>query len=265
MDSYITDYLLYLYIYSFIGWIYETTFVSLREKKFVNRGFIHGPFLPIYGTGAIIIILVTKFTHNNPWAFFFVSIALCTIMELCTGLFMENLFKVRYWDYRKIPGNIKGYIAPPVSLFWGILALLLNFFIHPFVLHIVSRISFYYLEITTYILTIYIAVDFTLSFIESMDLRRTLENIAQNNKEVKKILTNLAEKKQSLSINLMSLKDYTRSLQIETKNAINLKLVEMHKNNPQRSKHALNVLKRNPYTMSTKYVQELKQFLKHDK
>jgi uncharacterized membrane protein len=265
MDSYITIYLLYLYIYSFVGWVYETTFVSTREKKFINRGFMHGPFLPIYGAGALIIIFANKFSHSNGIEFFLISIVFCTFMELCTGLVMESLFKVRYWDYRKIPGNIKGYIAPPVSLFWGILALILNYFVHPFISHCLSYIPFRYLEIATYILTIYTAVDFTLSFVESMDLRRTLENIAQNNKEIKKLRDALTEKRKNISINLISLKDYTHALQIETKNALNLKLAEMHKNNPQRSKHALNVLKRNPNAISTKYVQELKQFLKHDK
>lgn len=262
MNITISEYLLYLYIYSFIGWVYESTLDSIQTKKFVNRGFMHGPFLPIYGSGAIIIIFIGSFANGKIWEVFLFSTIFCTVMELCTGLTMEKLFKVRYWDYRQIPGNIKGYIAPPISIFWGVLALLLNIFIHPFICTLLEYIPSRILEMATYALTIYLTSDFTLSFIESMDLRRTLEEIAKNNKDLRKFREVLTERREDISINLMSLKDYTHALQIETKNALNLKLSEMKKNSPRQFKHAVNVLKRNPATISTKYVKELKQFLK---
>ncbi|OJF76390.1 MAG: hypothetical protein BKP49_07940 [Treponema sp. CETP13] len=226
---------------------------------------MHGPFLPIYGSGAILILFINHLSNGVIWKSFIFSIIVCTIMELCTGLTMEKLFKVRYWDYRNIPGNIKGYVAPTVSLFWGILSMSLNLFIHPWVSSLLTYVPFDVLETITYALTICIAVDFTLSFIESMDLRRTLEEIASKNKEIQKIKETLTEKKQSLSDNIISLKDYSKLLQIETKNLLNHKLTEISKNNPIRSKHALNVLRRNPAVISIKYVEELKEFLKHGK
>ena len=265
MKSFITNYLLYLYIYSFVGWIYESIFVSVRTKKWVNRGFMHGPFLPIYGAGAIIILSIDTISNGVIWQTFVLSILFCTVMELITGLSMEKLFKVRYWDYRKLPGNIKGYVAPAVSFFWGVLAITLNEFLHPFVCKLLSYIPFDILEIATYTLTIYVAVDFTLSFVESMDLRRTLEEIASKNTELQKVRDLLIEKKQSISDNIISFKDYTKAIQIETKNVLNQKLSEISLIHPVRSKHALNVLRRNPDAISTKYFTELKQFIKHGK
>lgn len=265
MKSFLTNYLLYLYIYSFVGWLYESTFVSVQAKNWVNRGFMHGPFLPIYGSGALLMLFINTLFHGVIWKSFIFSILVCTAMELCTGLTMEKLFKVRYWDYRDMPGNIKGYVAPLVSLFWGILSITLNLFLHPLISSLLTFIPFDILETITYALTVYFAVDFTLSFVESMDLRRTLEEIASKNKEIQKIKETLIQKKQNLSDNIISLKDYTKLLQIESKSLFNHKLSEISKTNPIRSKHALNVLRRNPNAISSKYVEELKQFLKHGK
>ncbi len=88
------QWILFFYIYCFIGWIWETSYVSIRTKHFTNRGFMHGPFLPIYGTGAIVILLATIPVKSIiPLVFLFGMIA-ATLLEFFTGAAMLKLFHV---------------------------------------------------------------------------------------------------------------------------------------------------------------------------
>ena len=97
----LSQWLFLFYFYCFLGWCVESTHVSIRQKPphWVNRGFMRGPFLPLYGSGAIMMLVVSApFQHN----LFLTYVAGCigaTILEYITGVTMEGLFKVRYWDY----------------------------------------------------------------------------------------------------------------------------------------------------------------------
>lgn len=95
----LVDWLLFFYIYCFIGWCIESTFVSVKQKKFVNRGFMRGPFLPLYGSGAVLMLYVSIPVRNNLLMTFLAGCIAATILEYVTGVAMEALFKVRYWDY----------------------------------------------------------------------------------------------------------------------------------------------------------------------
>ena len=100
--SYTTDpWLLFFFIYCFFGWIFESTYVSLCKHRFVNRGFMRGPFLPLYGSGAILMLFVSIPVENH---LALVYLAGCIVLVTCsleylTSYVMEKLFKARYWDY----------------------------------------------------------------------------------------------------------------------------------------------------------------------
>ena len=120
------QWILFFFIYCFLGWIWECLYVSIkgsyRNKKwtFVNRGFLNGPFIPIYGFAAISILLTTIHLRTNTIAVFIIGALTATLFELITGYFMEKIFKVKYWDYSDRPLNFKGYICLHVSIFLGI-------------------------------------------------------------------------------------------------------------------------------------------------
>ncbi|HOO28241.1 MAG TPA: hypothetical protein PLU43_07230 [Lachnospiraceae bacterium] len=188
MDFYtVSQWLLFFYIYCFIGWVWESGYVSVKEKRLVNRGFMHGPFLPIYGSGAIVILFATLPVKGNIVLVYVFGMLSATVLEYCTGACMEGLFKVRYWDYSELPLNLNGHICFFVSLGWGVFSIVLVRFAHlpieAFVLSIPKTAS----DITAMLLTIYVTVDFTQSFNEAMDLREMLAKLSESNEQLRRL------------------------------------------------------------------------------
>ena len=136
--------LFFFYFYCIVGWIWETSYVSVREKHFVNRGFMKGPMIPIYGTGAVLMLVVTLPFRSNLILMFLAGSISATLMELLTGIIMEAIFKVRYWDYSEVKLNFKGYISLWSSLLWGVFTLGLVEIIHKPVDSLMHMISVKY-------------------------------------------------------------------------------------------------------------------------
>ncbi len=175
MFSYtMTQWVALFLFYCFFGWCFESIYVSIRSKKLINRGFMRGPFLPLYGTGAIMMILVSKpFTTN----IFFMFIAGCigaTVLELVTGVLMESIFKVRYWDYSNERLNYKGHICLQVSLVWGLLTILMTEVINKPVENLLSEIPSSVLTFVTTMLSIILIIDFFFSFVAALDIAEIL-------------------------------------------------------------------------------------------
>ena len=124
------QWLLFFYVYCFLGWCWETAFVSINKKKFVNRGFMVGPWLPIYGSGAVAVLWIVLPVRDNIFLVFLFGMLAATILEYCTGTVMEALFKVRYWDYSNHPFNINGHVCLLCSLGWGVFSVLLAYVLH---------------------------------------------------------------------------------------------------------------------------------------
>ena len=124
------QWLLFFYLYCFIGWIWESCYVSLKKRHLVNRGFLHGPLLPIYGFGAMTILLVTMRVRDSIPLIFLAGMAGATILEYFTGAAMERIFHVRYWDYSNQPLNLNGHICLISSLAWGFFSILLVRVVH---------------------------------------------------------------------------------------------------------------------------------------
>lgn len=125
-----SQWLLFFFTYSVLGWIRESLYVSTKERQWINRGFLYGPWLPIYGFGAIIILFLTLPVRKNLIWIFLLGMTGATVLEYVTGDVMERLFHVRYWDYSKQPLNVNGHICLGVSLAWGVFSILLVHFLH---------------------------------------------------------------------------------------------------------------------------------------
>lgn len=125
-----SQWLLFFFTYSVLGWIRESLYVSTKEHQWINRGFLYGPWLPIYGFGAIIILFLTLPVRKNLIWIFLLGMTGATVLEYVTGDVMERLFHVRYWDYSKQPLNVNGHICLGVSLAWGVFSILLVHFLH---------------------------------------------------------------------------------------------------------------------------------------
>ena len=130
---------LWLMIYSFIGWAYESTLCSVSARKLINRGFLNGPYCPIYGTGALLIEL-TLGRIESPVLLFFAGALLTCSLEYLTSWAMEKLFHARWWDYSKRRFNIKGRVCLIGAVVFGTFSVLLVKLLHPFVAGLTGRI-----------------------------------------------------------------------------------------------------------------------------
>lgn len=175
----VAQWLLCFYIYSFIGWCWESLYVSFLQKRWVNRGFMRGPFLPIYGSGALIMLLVCVPFKNHLLLTFLPGMIGATLLELATGAAMEALFRVRYWDYSERKLNYKGYICLEASLLWGVFTILMNLLLHRPVHWLLTHLPPFWLQAGTAVITLLVGTDFVLSFLGALNLRRMLDRIEQ--------------------------------------------------------------------------------------
>ena len=130
---------LWLLFYSFAGWVYESILCSITERKWVNRGFLYGPLCPIYGSGAVLILL-TLGRLSNPVVLFLAGMALCSILEYAVSLLLEGLFHARWWDYSHMRFQLGGRICLLGALVFGGFAVALVLWIHPAVYLVTVKI-----------------------------------------------------------------------------------------------------------------------------
>lgn len=190
-DYTVAQWLLFFFAYCFVGWVWESCYVSVRKHQWVNRGFMHGPLLPIYGSGAVIILLMTIPVRENLGLIFLFGMVGATTLEYCTGVCMEKLFKVKYWDYSNYRFNLNGHICLRVSIGWGVFSILLVRGMHLPVEYLVLKIPDNAAQLAAYILTVAAAVDFTQSFNEAMDLREIITKWSESNERIQRIQSRL--------------------------------------------------------------------------
>ncbi len=184
---YLSQWILFFFLYSFVGWIWESCYVSVKERRWVNRGFMHGPVLPLYGSGAVAVLIATIPVRKNIILIFLLGMLAATVLEYFTGAAMERLFHVRYWDYSNVKYNLNGYICLPASLCWGLFSVLMTKVVHIPVERIVLDIPLRLTEYAAVILTAAAAVDFTQSFNEAMDMKHVLIQLEDSKRQIRKI------------------------------------------------------------------------------
>ncbi len=123
--------ILYFFVCSFFGWGTEVSFAALKEHRFVNRGFLNGPFCPIYGFGVSMVIVFLTPYKSNLFFLYAASVLLVTLLEGLTGWAMDKIFHNKWWDYSDMPMNIGGYVCLLFSLIWGAACVAIMDLIHP--------------------------------------------------------------------------------------------------------------------------------------
>ncbi len=181
--------------YSIIGWCMEVTCKLIELKKFINRGFLIGPYCPIYGWGCILITVLLNKYMKDPLALFVMAIVICSILEYFTSYFMEKIFKARWWDYSRRKFNINGRICLETMIPFGLLGLILSYFINPFFVKIYSLIPNTLLIIISIILFVIFIVDNCISYTIMFKLKIPKISISKDSTEeitsyVKKIIAN---------------------------------------------------------------------------
>lgn len=127
-------------VYAFIGWCAEVAYAGLNKGEFVNRGFLNGPYCPIYGLGMLIVILVLTPIKDSLVLLFAGSCLLTTILEYITGWILEKAFGNKWWDYSNIPFNLQGYVCLKFSVIWGLGGMFIMKIIHPIIYRLITWI-----------------------------------------------------------------------------------------------------------------------------
>ena len=195
----LSQWLLFFFLYSFLGWIWESGYVSVRKHRWVNRGFMHGPMLPLYGSGAVSVLIITLPVRENLPLVFIMGMIGATLLEFFTGMIMESLFHVRYWDYSLLKFNIKGYICPVASLCWGVFSIMMVKVVHIPIEEVILKIPMTIADGLAFVLTVVAAVDFTQSFNEAMDMKKMLAQLDETKVQIQKLQERIRETSEEMS------------------------------------------------------------------
>lgn len=178
---------LLFYFYCLCGWIWESCYVSAKQGSWVNRGFLRGPWLPIYGSGAIIVLFVTLPVEHNLYLVYIFGTFAATLLEYVVGAVMERLFTVRYWDYSYQRFNLHGYICLSSSIAWGFFSILMVRYIHPPVGRLLARLPGILVDPLALFATVLFTIDCVTSVQAAMDLRNTLVKLTEENEELRRL------------------------------------------------------------------------------
>lgn len=175
-------------IYAFLGWCTEVSFAAVDTGKFVNRGFLNGPYCPIYGCGVVIVVMVLTPLKENLFFLFLGSMLLTTVLEYITGFVLEKVFHNKWWDYSDKPFNIKGYVCLKFSILWGLACTFIMKVLHPGIYKFITIIP----HIIGLVLLVLIMTVFMI------DLGVTVSTILKFNKHLS-LMCEVAEKMHKLS------------------------------------------------------------------
>lgn len=190
-------YFMLFFIYAILGWIIETTLVSVEKRKFVNRGFLIGPYCPIYGFGGLAITILLKNYTKDPIVLFLMAVIICGILEYFTSYIMEKIFKARWWDYSAKKYNINGRICLETVVPFGILGCLVMYVLNPItfkylnmlsnsMLNIISAICFT-IFITDNIVSYNVISSFTKT-VKTINVGKIKDNTEEITKRVREVL-----------------------------------------------------------------------------
>ena len=158
------EWFLLFIIYSTIGWLIEVIKTKFDDKKWVNRGILIGPYLPIYGISAIVMVNYLTHYKGDIVTVFILALFICSLAEYMTSYVMEKLFNTRWWDYTDEKFNLEGRICLKNCFYFGLLGVLLVYIVNPMFVRILNNINDGNLKIIGSIALGYFIFDYILSF-----------------------------------------------------------------------------------------------------
>lgn len=177
-------YFLLYFMYCVIGYLLECMFCSIIDKKVVlNRGFLIGPYLPIYGKGAICIIFLLNKYLEDPFALFIMASLIATVLEYFASYFMEKIFKARWWDYSEKKFNLNGRVCLTNTVLFGLGGLIVMYVVNPFLTGILDGFSKTTIIVLGLIFFIIYAVDTIISFTTIYKLRSSSTSLKKDSTE----------------------------------------------------------------------------------
>ncbi len=182
------DVIIYFILFSFVGWICETVFCSVAEKKFVYRGFLNGPICPVYGFGGLIVVYLLAPFRDNILLLFLWGMLATTVLEYLTSYVLELAFQTRWWDYSERKFNLNGRVCLQFSLMFGVLAVLGVKLLYPLATRLFAVIPEAGRPIIALSLAGIFLADFVLTLYGLLSFNGTLRTLERNYKEFRQKL-----------------------------------------------------------------------------
>lgn len=179
----IENYFLIFIIYSIIGWLIEVILNLISNGKFINRGFLIGPYCPIYGVGSLTMTFLLSKYENNLIILFGMSMLICTFLEYITSYVMEKLFKARWWDYSDEKFNLNGRVCLKNSVLFGLAGIVLIKFANNFFFRLINDLSFNGKQIIFFGILIIFIVDAIISYIIIHNFEKLASNYTKDSTE----------------------------------------------------------------------------------
>lgn len=217
------DLLNWFFIYSFLGWLFESTFVSIKMKKLINRGFVTLPFCTIYAVGALSVYLFLRPFSEDMLILYFTGALLATFIEYLTSVLMENLFHTSWWDYSMKKFNFQGRICLGSSIVWGFFSMIVFKVFQPFVEFIVSLYPVKAGKIVISVILVLYGADFVIAAVTAFGLKQKLLRMDE---VINEIFENIQESKLSVTAEELKsrLQEYRESY---NKNPMRLRLEDL--------------------------------------
>ena len=209
----VATWFLYFVIYSFLGWMCETVYCSIPARHFINRGFLNGPFCPIYGVGGIVTIAVLEPFISAPAVVFLLGVVWTSLLEYATSWGMEVLFHYKWWDYSNRFLNIRGRVCLLNSVLFGILCVVLMYFIHPPVERFLLRMSVLLKTCLSGGLAVYFIADLIVTVKAVLNLNQRLEKLHMLKEEISAGLKDKLDSLESPSVRFKRLIEERRIFQ----------------------------------------------------
>ncbi len=184
----IQTYILLFMSYAILGWIIEVVLKYIEFKRLINRGFLIGPWLPIYGFGALLITLLLQKYQGDPFPLFALSMIICGTLEYLTSYILEKIFRARWWDYSTNKFNINGRVSLNTMIPFGICGVLIINYLNPFFLKL-------YQTINSKTLVIILVIILPIFIIDNIVSLNVLSIIRKDNKLLEKDNTEEMSKK----------------------------------------------------------------------
>lgn len=165
-------------IFSFVGWCCEVLYVGIFfEHRFINRGFLYGPVTPIYGFGALVILLIPPFLYKTYIPLFFASMILCSAVEYLASWMMEKMFHARWWDYSHYKFHINGRVCLLNSVLFGLMGMLDIHFVQPYVMLFMNWLGEWKIQLASSIFAVVMACDMFVTVRKLVDFNATMEKL----------------------------------------------------------------------------------------
>ncbi len=192
------------FVYAVLGWCTEVAYAAVCTGKFVNRGFLNGPACPIYGFGAVLIVLLLTPVQDNVPLLFLGAVVVTSALEYGTGYVLEKIFHERWWDYSDLPFNLSGYVCLKFSLLWGLACLLVMKMLHPTILLFIGLVPTMLLRVLLALSAAVVGTDLFVTVVGIQRMRRRLRLLGRLAEELHELSDDVGR---SISDNVLAAMD----------------------------------------------------------